>query len=179
MRAFTLLRYGEKEEAFDAFMNHVQIKDLDVWKITTGSDELIKIIDTSIGIEELDAILAKDKHAFTKLLTKAALDGTPADEGKLADENNPVYELIKEVILMRVFLYGIVGKLAETARQVGYTGMPQYSYEKHINGKIKFDVAKLTEMRAFTHLRYGEKEEAFDAFIEHVTRTQKIWMWGK
>ena len=168
MRAFTLLCYGEKEEvikAFDAFMNHVaSTKGLDVKKITTASDRLIKIIKTSIGIKKLDALLKGNTRAgdFTQLLTDAAL------------ENNPVYELIKEVILMRILLDGIGVTATEAARQVGFTGKTKYSYEAHINGKIKFNVAKLTEMRAFTLLRYSEKEEVFDAFIEHVTWAKNL-----
>ena len=186
MRAFTHLRYGEKEEvikAFDAFMNHVaSTKGLDVEKITTASDELIEIIKTNIGRDVFYKLIAGRKNsgssrAFTSLLVDAVLDGTSANEDKHADDNNPVYERIKEVILMRVLLDGIEGRPPEAALQVGFTGLPLYSYEAHINGQITFDVAKLTEMRTFTLLRYDEKEEvidAFDAFIEHVARAKNL-----
>ena len=189
MRAFTRLRYGEKEEVFNAFMEHLEdtnkivIEEGEemtsvVDKTTTASGKLIEVIgDESIGIDVFDQLMAGTNSGpkpFTQLLTKAALDGTPADEGKLADENNPVYELIKEVILMRLLLDGIEGQPAKAARQVGFTGLPPYSYEAHINGKITFDITKLTEIRAFTLLRYGEKEEVLDAFIEHVTRTKNL-----
>ena len=168
MRAFTLLRFGEDKErlqAFDTFMNHVaQTKNLDMAKITKDAKKLQDIITTSIRIKELDAFLEGDSRRgdFTQLLTKAVLEDRPA-------------ELIKEVLLMRVLLDGIDGKLAQAARQFGHTGSPDYTYAGHINGKITFDVARLTEMRAFTLLRFGEdKRQAFDAFMEHVVQTENL-----
>ena len=172
MRAFTLLRFGEDmRQAFDAFMEHVaQTKNLDIEKITAAAEKLQKIInDESIGgIKEFDRLIA-GKNAgrvpFTQLLTKAVLGGKPA-------------ELIKEVFLMRLLLDGIDidGALPDAARQFGHTG-PNYSYVRHIDGTFAFDVARLTEMRAFTLLRFGEKEEvmgAFDAFMEHVAQTKNM-----
>ena len=190
MRAFTRLRYGEKEEVFNAFMEHLEetnkivIEEGEkitnvVDKITTASYKLIKIIDTSIGIDAFNELIAGRKNSgrsrtFTSLLVDAVLDGTSANEDKHADDNNPVYERIKEVILMRVLLDGIHGFPPEAARQVGHTCLPKYGYEAHLRGNITFDAAKLTEMRTFTLLRYSEKEEVFDAFIEHVTRTKNL-----
>ena len=100
---------------------------------------MIDIIDTSIGIDAFNELIAGRKNSgssrtFTSLLVDAVLDGTSANEDKHADDNNPVYERIKEVILMRVLLDGIEGEPNKAARQVGLTG-ENYSYEKHINGK--------------------------------------------
>ena len=172
MRAFTLLRFGEDKEklqAFDAFMEHVtQTKNLDIEKITKAAEKLQEIInDESIGgIKELDALLEGNTGAggFTRLLTKAVLEDKPA-------------ELIKEVLLMRLLLDSIDGQAQDAARQLGLTGLPLYRYAGHINGKITFDVARLTEMRAFTLLRFGEDKEklqAFDAFMEHVAQTRNL-----
>ena len=64
-------------------------------KITTGSDELIEIIKTNIGIEEFDKLIAGTKnHGFTSLLVDAALEDKPA-------------ALIKKVILMRKLIAAI------------------------------------------------------------------------
>ena len=143
----------------------------------------------NIEPETLQQNLVKADIAIRWLKYKAIISGKVIDKvedmwnerlDELSQEwdgldRDAIEDLSIEVYLMRVFLDGIVGKLAETARQVGYTGMPQYSYEKHINGKIKFDVAKLTEMRTFTLLRYGEEKlKKFDAFMKHLEDTNKI-----
>ena len=169
MRAFTLLRFGEdKRQAFDTFMEHVaQTKNLDIEKITKAAEKLQEIIDTSIGIKEFDRLIAGNndsKPTFTSLLAKKVLEGKSA-------------ELIKEVLLMRVLLDGIDGYSNKAARQRGHTGNRHYSYVRHIDGAFTFDAVRLTEMRVFTLLRFGKKEEvmgAFDAFMNHVAQTENL-----